>query len=205
MYCCVRYNKQNARKDSVLPVIFSYIKGQIEHGIIPTAKHYLADGGTTYGTGEGDNLIDRGDAQMSEDVLRATHLLPYKRAIAAGVDVVMPSFSSFQGTKMHENKYLLTDVLKEELGSEKYRELAKKLVEKSLVLVKNDQTLLPFKKGQKIFVTGPALDNIGVQCGGWTKTWQGVIDEDGEESKHCRSCFASCRRNSIRRIRRGHK
>ena len=27
MYCCVRYNKQNARKDSVLPVIFSCVRG----------------------------------------------------------------------------------------------------------------------------------------------------------------------------------
>lgn len=249
----------------------AYIKGQMDHGIAPTAKHYVADGGVKFGTGEGDFLIDRGDAIISVEELREIHLLPYKELIDSGVKIIMASYSSWNGVKMHENKYLLTDVLKNELGfegfiisdyeavstlsgqtyeenivkavnagidmfmeavsykkaydalldaaktgkvsedrindavrriltvkqeiglfddpymeivgrevenlgSEKYRKLAKQLVEKSLVLLKNDGNMLPLKKGQKIFVTGPAANDLGMQCGGWMQTWQGSMD-----------------------------
>jgi beta-glucosidase len=77
--------------------------------ILACAKHYLADGGTTGGR-------DQGDAQMDEPTLRAIHLPGYRTAVAAGVGSVMASFSSWNGRKMHGNRYLLTDVLKAELG-----------------------------------------------------------------------------------------
>jgi beta-glucosidase len=77
--------------------------------ILATAKHWIADGGTASGT-------DQGDAQISESELRALHLPPYVEAIARGVGAVMPSFSSWNGVKMHGNQYLITDVLKVELG-----------------------------------------------------------------------------------------
>lgn len=252
----------------------AYIQGQADHGVLATAKHYVADGGAVFGTGEGSFLIDRGDAIMTEEELRKTHLLPYKELVDSGIKIIMASFSSWNGVKLHEHEYLLTEVLKkeygfegfivsdfeavsglsgnsykeniikavnagidmlmepfkfeqarsviieavgegsitedrvndavrriltvkydsglfedpymenvsrevEELGSEKYRELAKKLVEKSLVLLKNDNNLLPLKKGQKIYVTGPMADNIGLQCGGWGLTWQGLVDAHG--------------------------
>lgn len=67
-------------------------------------------------------------------------------------------------------------------GSQKYRNIAKKLVEESLVLLKNNKNILPIKKGTKIFVTGPAADDVGIQCGGWTKTWLGSTDaENGQK------------------------
>ncbi len=62
-------------------------------------------------------------------------------------------------------------------GSDQYRDLARSLVEESLVLLKNDKQLLPIKKGTKIFVTGPAANDIGVQCGGWTLSWSGSTDK----------------------------
>lgn len=68
-------------------------------------------------------------------------------------------------------------------GSQKYRELAKKLVEESLVLLKNDNSILPLKKGTKVFVTGPAANDVGVQCGGWTITWLGSSDADNSGHK----------------------
>jgi beta-glucosidase len=77
--------------------------------ILACAKHYLADGGTTGGR-------DQGDAQMDEATLRAIHLPGYRTAVAAGVGSVMASFSSWNGQKMHGSRYLLTDVLKGELG-----------------------------------------------------------------------------------------
>ncbi len=55
-------------------------------------------------------------------------------------------------------------------------ELAQKAVRSSLVLLKNENSMLPLEKKGKIAVIGPASNNIGVQCGGWTKDWQGGQD-----------------------------
>jgi len=252
-----------------------YIKAmQDEYKIATSAKHYLADGGTTWGTGEGDHLIDQGDAQISEEELRNIHLPMYEEAVKAGVKTVMVSFSSWNGVKNHENKYLIRDMLKGELGFEGFvvsdyeavhqlsskdfysqlvsavnagvdmfmepmhwkkctknikkavengditeetiddavsrilkvkfemnlfsnpvgnrelaadtlgnnenREIAKKAVRESLVLLKNERSVLPLRKNSKIFVSGPASNNVGIQCGGWTKTWQGGQDSSSK-------------------------
>ena len=84
--------------------------------IVATAKHYLGDGGTVWGTGDAGFMIDRGDVIVSEEELRAVHLPGYLEAIKAGVGSVMVSFNSYQGLKMHAHRYLITDVLKKELG-----------------------------------------------------------------------------------------
>nr|GME04141.1 beta-glucosidase BoGH3B-like [Ipomoea batatas] len=73
--------------------------------------------------------------------------------------------------------------LKNHLGSQEHRELAREAVRKSLVLLKNGKTvnhpLLPLpKKARKILVAGIHADNIGYQCGGWTITWQGLGGND---------------------------
>lgn len=69
------------------------------------------------------------------------------------------------------------------MGSQKYRDLARTLVEESLVLLKNDNTILPIKKDAKIYVTGPAANDVGAQCGGWTFTWLGSTDADNHGRK----------------------
>lgn len=63
------------------------------------------------------------------------------------------------------------------LRNYKSKEVAEEAVRKSLVLLKNKNNVLPLNKYKKIAVIGPASDNIGVQCGGWTKTWQGGQDD----------------------------
>lgn len=77
--------------------------------VMATAKHYIGDGGTTNGT-------DQGNTQVSEAELRAIHLPPFQAAVAADVGSVMVSYSSWNGVKSHGNQYLLTTVLKNELG-----------------------------------------------------------------------------------------
>lgn len=62
--------------------------------------------------------IDQGNAEIDEATLRAVHLAPYRAALEAGALNVMASYSSWQGLKMHAHQYLLTDVLKDELGFE---------------------------------------------------------------------------------------
>ncbi|MGW4157449.1 glycoside hydrolase family 3 protein [Micromonospora chersina] len=77
--------------------------------VLATAKHYLGDGGTTGGD-------DQGDTQLSEADLRAIHLPPFQAAVQRGVGSVMISYSSWNGVKLHGHRYLITDVLKGELG-----------------------------------------------------------------------------------------
>lgn len=77
--------------------------------VIACVKHWVGDGGTTYG-------IDQGDTRLGEDDLRRVHMAPYLPAIAAGTLTVMASFNSWNGDKLHGHKYLLTDILKNELG-----------------------------------------------------------------------------------------
>lgn len=85
--------------------------------ILATAKHYIGDGGTIWGSSRTDDyMLDQGNTQVDEATLRKLFLPPYKAAVDAGVMSVMASFSSWRGTKMHAQKYLLTDVLKGELG-----------------------------------------------------------------------------------------
>ena len=66
----------------------------------------------------------------------------------------------------------------EETGSLEYRKVAEKLVEESLVLLKNDSDVLPLKEGTKVYITGPAADNASAQCGGWTIEWNGSSKKD---------------------------
>ncbi|KAG0599955.1 hypothetical protein M758_12G190900 [Ceratodon purpureus] len=232
------------------------------------AKHFVGDGGTQGG-------IDEGNTVVSYEELVNIHMKAYPDAIARGVSTIMASYNSWNGVKMHANKFLLTDVLKGQLGfkgfiisdwqgvdrisepwgvnitnstelalnagidmimvpynytgfldvakqliAEKkvpmsriddavtrilrvkfemglfekpygdkslknyigalsHRSLAREAVRKSLVLLKNGKTgskpLLPLSKGaKKILVVGAHANDIGLQCGGWTITWQGV-------------------------------
>jgi beta-glucosidase len=86
-------------------------------GVLATAKHYMGDGGTVWGSSRtSDYKLDQGNTQRSEAELRALFLPPYQAAVDAGAMSVMASFSSWNGTKMHAQRYLLTDVLKGELG-----------------------------------------------------------------------------------------
>ncbi|MBE6759749.1 MAG: glycoside hydrolase family 3 protein [Ruminococcaceae bacterium] len=253
----------------------SFAEGLLEEGVMPCAKHFIGDGSTEYGTAYASNgtPLDRGDSQVNMDYLRANLLPPYEALIESGVKVIMPSHGSVNGVRMHENKELLTDLLKGELGfdgfvisdwesvnelsgdslrenvilainagvdmlmqpynygevigiivdavssgeismeriddavtriirvkigmgvmadpyldndavevtrigSDGYRELAQELVKKSMVLLKNEDDVLPFKQGTKVLALGQALDDVGVLCGGWTGSWCGDTDKN---------------------------
>lgn len=231
--------------------------------VLASAKHFMGDGGTSLG-------IDRGDNCSTEQDLLNVHAQGYLTAIEAGVQTVMVSYNSWQGSKMHGSRYLLTEVLKNRLGFDgllvsdwdgidevqgcskdkcsravnagidlfmvpenwkgfiantvaqvhagdipqsriddavtrilrvklraglfekgrpsargvankreligapAHREVAREAVRKSLVLLKNDNALLPLKRNLKVLVAGDGADDIGKQAGGWTITWQGT-------------------------------
>lgn len=77
--------------------------------VLSSAKHFVGDGGTEEGR-------DQGDARISEAELRDIHAAGYPPAIAAGVQTVMASFSSWNGVKLHGHRGLLTDVLRGRMG-----------------------------------------------------------------------------------------
>src|SRR5204862_2699382 len=60
------------------------------------------------------------------------------------------------------------------IGSAAHRAVARDCVRQSLVLLKNDHAALPLSKNiKRVLVAGKAADDLGVQCGGWTISWQG--------------------------------
>ena len=59
-------------------------------------------------------------------------------------------------------------------GSPEHRDVARRAVRQSLVLLKNERRALPLSKSaRRIHVAGKNADDIGNQCGGWTIKWQG--------------------------------
>lgn len=90
--------------------------------IVACAKHFVGDGGTTFGTGiplaDKSQMLDRGDTRLSEKELRAIHMQGYITAIKAGVGTIMPSYNRWNGEYCSGSKRLLTEILKNELGFE---------------------------------------------------------------------------------------
>jgi beta-glucosidase len=75
---------------------------------------------------------------------------------------------------LFENAY--TDpALTAQIGSPEHRAIARECVQQSLVLLKNSAHTLPLAKTVKhLVVVGKAADDLGIQCGGWSITWQGA-------------------------------
>jgi beta-glucosidase len=238
-------------------------------GRIATAKHFVGDGGTEKG-------IDRGDTLIDEQSLRDIHAAGYMTAIEAGVQSVMASFNSWNGVRLHGHQYLLTEVLKNQMGfdgfvvsdwnahkfvegcdleqcagainagvdvlmvpehfeafyhntirqveqgiipqariddavrrflrakirwgllsrgkpssrlesganavfnSQAHKDLARDAVRKSLVLLKNNQQILPLSPKSRVLVAGDGADNIAKQAGGWSVSWQGTDNTNAD-------------------------
>lgn len=250
---------------SVLGYQGSLADGTFMNGdhIIATAKHYIADGGTEGG-------VDRGNNTSSEEELIELHAPGYFSTLREGVLSIMISHSSWHGTRMHGEGYLINDILKGRLGFDgfvvgdwnshglvegctntrcaasinagvdmlmvpfdwkefientiedvnqglipmsriddavrrilrtkfragimdadkpsarryanrgdllaprDYKAVGRQAVRESLVLLKNNNATLPLKPNLKVLVTGEGADNIPMQNGGWTISWQGV-------------------------------
>lgn len=237
--------------------------------VVATAKHFLGDGGT-------DGGVDRGDNLSTEQELVDIHAQGYFAALEAGVQTVMASFNSWQGEKMHANHYLLTEVLKGQLGFDGFligdwnghglvpgcsdescpqainagidmimvpqawqaflantiqavrdsqipesriddavrrilrvkmraglfrdgrpssrpyaggaaligaadhREVARRAVRESMVLLKNRDGLLPLPRNLHVLVAGDGADDVSAQAGGWSVTWQGTENTNAD-------------------------
>ncbi|MBR3247523.1 MAG: glycoside hydrolase family 3 protein [Clostridiales bacterium] len=73
-----------------------------------------------------------------------------------------------------------------EYASQRSHEVARMLAAESFVPLKAGNHMY-IEPGMKVFVTGPAADDVGALCGGWTNWWQGSTDEEfsgGAPSMH---------------------
>jgi beta-glucosidase len=262
-------------------VVGSYARAYVEglqgsltgdDDVVATAKHFLGDGATFRG-------VDQGIARVPLDELVATHARGYYAALEAGAQTVMVSYSSWTDAataaaygKMHGNRWLLTDVLKGQLGFDGFvvsdwnaidqvpgctidscaaainagvdmvmvpddwkdfirktvrqvergdipqsriddavtrilrvklraglfdraprdsayagdvaallaKDLARRAVRESLVLLKNDGGVLPLRRGGRLLVVGKGADSLPMQTGGWSLTWQGTETKNAD-------------------------
>ena len=93
--------------------------------VLATAKHFVGDGGTTYGSSTaGSYTIDQGVTTVTQAQLDALYLEPFQEAVQNhDVGSVMPSYSSLQivgkdsaPIKMHARGDMITGVLKQQYG-----------------------------------------------------------------------------------------
>ncbi len=97
----------------------AYITGtqRMESGVLASAKHFLGTGSMRWGSSEHKTYqIDHGIIPESENALRRYYLPPYKAAVDADVASIMTALTRFGDSRVVDNKYLLTDVLKGELN-----------------------------------------------------------------------------------------
>jgi len=107
------YESYSESTDLVRSYVSAFLEGlqgdTIPWKVVATAKHWIGDGGTINGD-------DAGDTQLNFQELIDLHGAPFIDAIDADVGVVMVSFSSVNGLKMHQNQYLIETVLKGDFG-----------------------------------------------------------------------------------------
>ncbi|XP_008220446.1 PREDICTED: beta-glucosidase BoGH3B-like [Prunus mume] len=89
------------------PKGYPFVLGR--NNTIACAKHFVGDGGTHKGLNEGNTI-------SSYDDLERIHMAPYLNCISDGVSTVMASYSSWNGSKLHADRFLLTEILKDKLG-----------------------------------------------------------------------------------------
>ncbi|HMC54575.1 MAG TPA: beta-glucosidase BglX [Gemmatimonadaceae bacterium] len=77
--------------------------------LLATVKHFAAYGGAEAGR-------DYNVVSLSERDLWDVYLPPYRAAVRAGAGSVMASFNEINGTPVHANDWLLTEVLRNQWG-----------------------------------------------------------------------------------------
>ncbi|KAG7399860.1 hypothetical protein PHYBOEH_007721 [Phytophthora boehmeriae] len=59
------------------------------------------------------------------------------------------------------------------VGNDNDKNAALNMARESIVLLKNAEDVLPLPKDASVFLTGHSANDVGYQCGGWSKAWQG--------------------------------
>ena len=87
----------------------AFIRGLQGTGVSTSLKHFAAN--------NQEYKRQNGDSQVDERALREIYLAPFETAVKEGQpDTVMCSYNKINGVHASDNKWLLTDVLREEWG-----------------------------------------------------------------------------------------
>lgn len=62
-------------------------------------------------------------------------------------------------------------------ASKEFADASLDAAEQSMVLLKNEENILPLRKGTRILLTGPNANSMRALNGGWTYTWQGHLTD----------------------------
>jgi beta-glucosidase len=90
------------------------------------------------------------------------------------------------------------------IGSAEHRAVARQAVRESQVLLVNRSNTLPIKSTvSRIAVLGKAADDIGLQCGGWTISWQGASGPVTEGTTVLQAIRKAAPKASITHVRAG--
>ena len=116
------YETFGSDTENVAQLGLAYLKGTQDSSkgylnVLATLKHFIGGGSMKYGTSRNKNFkIEEGNIILDEKTFREVHLVPFKQAVADGAQVVMVSTATWNGKMNTSNQYLLTEVLKKELG-----------------------------------------------------------------------------------------
>lgn len=105
------YESFGSDPERVARLAEAYVRALQDEGIMGCAKHWVGDGATLHG-------IDQGETRLSWDDLECAHVAPYYPSLKADVMSVMVSFNSWNGEKCHGHRFLVNDLLKEQLRFE---------------------------------------------------------------------------------------
>lgn len=100
-------------------------------------------------------LVEEGEVPMSriDDAVRRVLRLKYRLGL-------------------FENPYW--DIMAyDKFGSDEFAQVAQSAAEESLILLKNEDNILPLTMGKKILLTGPNANSMRCLNGGWSYSWQG--------------------------------
>lgn len=84
---------------------------------------------------------------------------------------------------LFENPYW--DIRKyDKFGGQEFAQVALKTAEESIVLLKNEESVLPLAKGKRILLTGPNANSMRCLNGGWSYSWQGDKADQCAQAYH---------------------
>ncbi|MEK7155480.1 MAG: glycoside hydrolase family 3 N-terminal domain-containing protein [Patescibacteria group bacterium] len=96
----------------------AFVRGlENDPSLLATPKHFVGAGSMQWGSSSNKNFsIDQGATPADETALRAFYLPPFRSAIESGAEAIMMGLNSWGDAKVSASRYLITDVLKGELG-----------------------------------------------------------------------------------------
>jgi len=87
----------------------AFCRAMFEEGVIATPKHFAANF-------VGDGGRDSNEIHLSERILREVYFPGFKACIKAGAISLMAAYNSIDGIPCSSNKWLLTEILRDEWG-----------------------------------------------------------------------------------------